>query len=134
MRNNNGLSFVTLMIVIAVFGLLLRIGIEKIIKVNIVQNESNAQSALKLISTALDNYAKDHLGAFPSKLSLLTQTNPPYLDQEPVAKGYNYSCQRLDASGYSCSAAPIKCNITGKIVYTVSTGGLLVSEECNKKE
>lgn len=138
MKDTRARSFVTIMVIIAVSSLLLRIAIEQIIKINISQNESNASSALKLISTALENYAEDHLGVYPSELSALTQTSPPYLDKDYIAssttKGYNYSCPRLEPSGYSCSAIPIKCNLTGRAVYTITTGGIFISEECSKKE
>lgn len=138
MKDTRARSFVTIMIVIAVSALLLRISIERIIKMNISQNESNASATLKLISTALENYAKDNLGVFPSSLSVLTQTNPPYLDKDYIdespIKGYNYTCPRLEPSGYSCSARPVRCNITGKVIYTVTTGRSFASEECSKKE
>lgn len=126
------------MLIIAVSSLILRFGIERIIKLNITQNESNAQSTLRLISVALENYAKDHLDTYPNSLSILTQNNPPYLDKDYVTqspvRGYNYICLRLEASGYTCSAITIKCNLTGKKNYIVTTGGLLASEDCIKKE
>ncbi len=136
--NAKARSFVMIMIVVAVCALVLRVFIESLIKINIAQNESNASSTLKLISTALENYAQDHLGAFPSNLSVLTQTTPPYLDKDYIAqsplKGYNYSCLRLEPSGYSCSASPTRCKLTGNMVYTITTGGSLISEVCETKE
>lgn len=138
MRNNRARSFVTIMIIIAVSALVLRIAVEQIIKINIAQNESNAQSSLRLISTALENYAKDHLGAYPQNLSVLIQETPRYLDRDYLAdsplKGYDYNCLRLDASGYSCSANPVKCNLSGRMTYSVTTGGLIISEDCSRKE
>lgn len=130
-------SFVTLMIIIAVFTLLLRTVIERIIKINISQNEAGASVTLKLISTALENYARNNQGAFPQNLTVLTKTNPPYLDKDYIAsspiKGYNYSCSRLQPSGYSCSASPTRCKLTGNMVYTITSGSLLISEECSKR-
>lgn len=121
--------------------LFFRILIERLIKLNIAQNESNAQSSLKLISTALENYAKAKQGVFPVTLVALAETKPPYLDKSyitlisvPAVKGYSYSCSRLEASGYNCSAVPVKCNLTGRNIYTISTGGSFISEECNKKD
>ena len=136
-KNARARSFVTIMIVIAVSALLLRIAIERLIKINITQNGSDASVTLKLISAALENYAKDNHGIFPAELSLLTKTSPPYLERDYTQfplKGYNFSCTRLEPSGYSCSAIPVKCRLTGIMIHTVSTGGLLVSEECSKKE
>lgn len=139
MNNNKARSFVTIMIVVAVASLLLRIAIEEVIKLNIEQNESQAQITLKLISTALENYAKDNQGTFPSKFSALFQkTEFPYLDKDYISqspvKGYNYSCSRIDSSGYNCFTAPLKCGLTGQTIYTITTGGSLISEKCDKKE
>lgn len=138
LNNTRARNFITLIIVIAVVSLLLRIAIARIIKINISQNESVALLTLKLISTALENYAKDNHGAFPSTFSALIKTKPSYLDKDYIAespvKGYNYTCSRLDSFGYSCSAIPVKCNITAKVSYAVTTGALLVSERCGKKD
>ena len=137
-RNNYAKNTVTLMLVIAVLALFLRLGIEQTIKVNISQNESNASVALKSISTALQNYAEDHGEVFPQALSALIETDPAYLDKDYLHQtsiaGYNFSCSRLDASGYSCSATPIKCNSTGREIYIITTGGVMVSDLCAKKE
>lgn len=138
MRDRKARSFVAIMVVIAISALLLRTAIEQIIRFNIAQNEANASAALKLISAALENYAKDYLGAYPQNLSLLTQHNPPYLDRNYFAdsplKGYYFGCSRLEASGYSCSAAPVKCQLGGNKIYTIITGGVSASEGCSKKE
>jgi len=137
-QKESGRGFVGIMIGVAIFVLLLRISLEQVIKINIVQNQSYAQSVLKTISTALENYAKDHLGVFPPELALLTRSQPPYLDKEyvkqPVLKGYNFSCTRLEPSGYTCVAAPLKCMLTGRLGYSISTGGLITSEDCLKKD
>lgn len=136
--NKKAKSFVVIMISIAIFVLLLRVVILNIIKFNIEQNESSAQSTLKLTAIALENYAKDNQGAFPAKISVLTQSNSKYLDKDYISlspvQGYNYSCSRLEQSGYNCSAVPVNCNLSGKMNYTVSTGNLFVSEKCGKKE
>jgi type II secretory pathway pseudopilin PulG len=138
MKTSPGRSFVWIMIVIAVASLLLRVAIEKLMIFNIAQNEINAQNNLKLISTALENYAKAHKGIFPDDFSLLTKSTPQLLDNNYLAlspiKGYNYSCSRLDASSYACSAMPDKCRLTANTIYSVSTGGLFVSEACSKQE
>lgn len=130
-------SFVTIMIVAALSALLLRLTIQKIIVYNIRHNQLLAQVNLKLLSTALENYAKDNKGAYPSSIDQLSKSNPVYLERNYLAassiRGYEYDCQRLDASGYNCSAAPVDCKLTGKTVYAVSTGGLIIAENCDKK-
>ncbi len=73
MFNRKARSFVTIMIVVALSALLLRLAVQKIIIYNIEHNQLLAQVNLKLLSTALENYAKDNHGVFPSCLSILTQ-------------------------------------------------------------
>jgi len=138
MLDNKAKSIVTIMIVVAVSTLLLRIVIEQIIKLNIEQNESSAQTTLKLISTSLENYANNHQGVFPDSLFALTSQDSRYLDKDYITqspiKGYNYNCSKMEPAGYNCAATPVKCNLTGGWVYNVTTGGLFVSEKCGKKE
>lgn len=126
------------MIVIGVSAFVLRTVLKQIIKSNIAQNESNVYATLKLISAALENYQKDNKGLYPTSLSALTKTSPPYLekdyDSQSSLKGYTFSCLRLEPSGYSCMAVPLICNFTGKLSYTAASGGTLASEECNKKD
>jgi len=136
--NKKGLSFITLMIIIALCALVLRFAIEQIVRSNITRNESNALPVLRLIAASLENYARDNHGAYPTSLALLTQAQPAYLDKDytsqPPFKGYIFGCSRLEVDGYACSASTVQCNVTGKKEYTISTGGLLVIEDCNKKE
>ena len=136
--SSSGRSFVAIMLVIALTSLILRTVIVRIMRINISQNESNAQATLKLVSAAMENYAKDHQGVFPTDLSVLTQANPAYLDKAYInaypVRGYNYNCGRLEASGYNCQAIPVKCRQTGEKIYSITTGGLLVPEDCAQKE
>lgn len=138
MKNKQGKSFVAIMLIIALTVLLLRVVIKQVIKISVTQNESHASLTLKLISVALENYARDNQGVYPISLPILTQTKPPYLDNDYITesplRGYDYSCARLEPSGYSCSAIPVKCNLSGKTIYTIITGGSLISEECNKSQ
>jgi len=137
MYNEKARSFVTIMIIIAIAILLLRLAIHKIIVYNMKQNQLLAQVNLKLFSTALENYAKDNKGMFPVNTGLLTKSNPVYLEKDYLdassVQGYEYDCQRLDADGYICSATPVNCKFNGKMIYTVSTGGLIISESCENK-
>ena len=136
--HNAARSFVAIMIAIALSAFFLRVAIEQVMRITIERNESDAVAALKLISIALENYAKDNKGVFPGTLGSLIKTSPPYLAKDYISqsaiKGYIYNCSRLEPEGYNCSAVPTRCAVTGKKVFTVSTGGSLVTEDCRKKE
>lgn len=136
--NRKGRSFVTIMIVIALGALAVRIAIEQIMRRTIVQNEDNAITTLKLFSASFESFAKNNRGVFPDTLAQLTSADPPYLDKSYVAqspiKGYAFSCPRLEPSNYGCVAVPARCGLTGKKVYSISTGGTVTSDECSKKE
>lgn len=135
MNNRKARSFVTIMIVVALSALLLRLTIQKIIIYNIEQNQLLAQVNLKLLSTALENYAKNNKGTYPGSIDQLTKSEPVYLERNylatPSIRGYEYDCQRLDPGGYNCSASPVNCKLTGKMAYSVSTGGLILAEGCD---
>lgn len=133
-----GKSFVMIMVIVALLALALRILTDKILTVTCSQNEATAQATLKAIAAALDNYARDNKGVYPKSVSLLSQSTPFYLDKDYIAespiRGYTYNCARLDASGYNCYAFPSKCKLTGNLAYTVTTGGILIPEDCTTKE
>ncbi len=137
MTDNKARSFVTIMIVIALTALALRFGIGRILGMTIAQNESYASVTLKLISSALENYAKDNK-VYPTNFSALVASTPAYLDknylQQSPLKGYFYSCARLDPAGYSCSAVPVRCRFTGSAVFTITNGGNLESRECDMRD
>ena len=136
MPNRKAKSFVTIMISIAISALLLRLAVDKLIIFNIEQNQILAQGNLKLFSTALENFAKDNKGVYPTQISQLTKDKPVYLENDYIKdspiKGYEYDCQRLDPTGYNCQATPVNCKLTGKKIYSVSTGGLIIAEDCDK--
>jgi len=136
MFSSRARSFVTIMIVIALSALLLRMGISRLIIFNIEQNQFVAQSNIKLLSAALESFAKANKGQYPTQISQLTQASPAYLEKDYILasplKGYEYDCPRLDPAGFNCQAMPEKCQFTGKKVFSVSTEGLTITEDCEK--
>ncbi len=134
MRNNRGISLVVLMIIIASVSLISRIAIKQVLTLTISWNQTSAQEALKVISIALENFAKDNNNVYPLKIDSLAQGNPPYLNRDyftgSYIRGYNYACPTLDAGGYSCIASPTTCHLTGETVFTVNTGSVITSQKC----
>jgi competence protein ComGC len=100
MYNKKARSFVAIMIIVAIVSLLLRFAIHKLIVYNMEQSQSLAQVNIKLLSTALENYAKDNKGAYPVHAGQLTKGNPAYLENDYLAvssvRGYQYDCLRMD--------------------------------------
>ncbi|MFA6384139.1 MAG: hypothetical protein WCY10_02065 [Candidatus Omnitrophota bacterium] len=139
MLNTNARSFLAIIIITAFAALFLRFSSVQLIKWTIDQNEASAQESLKLVSTALELYAKDHMGMYPQALNALIQSKQAYINKEYIAepvkrKGYVFSCSRLEQSGYSCSEDPVVCGLTGKKIFSVTTGGSLIIQECSKDE
>lgn len=137
-NNKKGKSFVVIIIIVAVIALFLRVSIEKILFISILQNEAAAQATLKSIATALDSYARNNQGVYPKSLNTLSQSKPVYLDRDYIKesplKGYIYNCIRMDEAGYNCHAFPSKCKLTGSLSFTVTTGNVFVSEDCSLKD
>lgn len=136
--NKKGKSFVTIIVAFALLVLILRLVTEKALILISARNEATAQANLKALAVALDSYANDNQGVYPNSISVLTRSNPLYLDKDYIAespmKGYTYSCIRLEASGYNCYAFPLRCKLTGNLAFTVTTKGILISEDCTTKE
>jgi len=126
------------MVVLALSAVLLRLAVHRVIVYRIQQNQLLAQVNLKLFSTAMENYAKDNKNVYPVSVDLLTKRNPVYLQRDYLAatsiRGYEYDCQRIEAGGYSCTASPVNCQLSGRMIYAVSTGGLIMAENCDKSK
>jgi len=137
MLNQKARSFIVIMVIVALSALLLRTAIQKLLVYNIEQNQQVAQVNLKRLSIALENYAKDNKDVYPENIDMLTKNQPPYLERNYLTvssvRGYEYDCPRLDSTGYNCSASPVNCRFTGKMTYMVSTGGLIITENCSKE-
>lgn len=139
MYDHKARSFLTVIIIIAFIALFLRFSIVEVIRWRIAQNEAAAQESLKLVATALELYAKDHMGQYPQHLNLLFQAKPAYINPEYIAesskrKGYVFSCSRLEQASFSCSERPASCGLTGNKIFTATTGGSMIIEECVKDE
>jgi hypothetical protein len=138
-KNCNGKSFLTITLIIAFAAIVLKFLTLQFFKITIEQNQDYAQETLKLFSTAVENFAKDHNGAYPAAISELLKSQPAYIDRDYITnpsnrKGYIYACPRLEPTGYRCSATPVRCGLTGKKSYQVTTGGAFLVEECAKDD
>lgn len=115
-----------------VIALLAAIAIPNLLRARLNANESQAQATLKTISTAIESYAIVNNGVYPDSLSALVKAKPSYLQEDytlSARAGYTYRFEP-SPSGYKVMAKPIDCDITGTKIYTVETGGILSSQDC----
>ena len=128
-------TLVEIMIAISVLVLLASIAIPNLLRARLTANDTAAQATLKTISNACESYGAANFGSYPTDITDLTDANPSYLNENytdgNVRYGYNFSCDTLDESGYSCTATSQVCNHTGSKVYTITTGGILTSVDCS---
>ena len=131
-----GFTLVGVILTVSIITLLATIVIPQFLRRAMIDNETSARATLKSISTALEAYAAQSEQGYVSDISVLTTTNPSYLTKNYVADspilGYNYTCDLLEFTGYSCSATPQHCGQTGSKIYTITTGGVFIERDCNQ--
>jgi type II secretory pathway pseudopilin PulG len=142
LNTKNKFSFLTgfaltgMMIAVSIIALLAAIAIPRLLRMRMESNESAARATLKTISTALEAYATESKQGYPHDISVLVTLDPPYLNKNYIRdsplQGYNYVCDSLDVSGYSCSAIPQRCGLTGSKNYIITTSGVLTETECGQ--
>jgi prepilin-type N-terminal cleavage/methylation domain-containing protein len=134
MGRNIGFTLVEVMIVLMLISSLSVLAIPGLLRARVSANESSARATLKTIAVALENHASKGGGGYTTDFSDLTSGTPPYLNNDYIAgspyRGYIYSCDSLQISGYSCSAEPQHCNQTGSMKYTITTGAVFSEEAC----
>jgi prepilin-type N-terminal cleavage/methylation domain-containing protein len=131
--NAQGFTLVEITIVIAILALLAAIAIPGLLRARLTSNESVAQATLKTISNACENFAAQNFGQYPTAIEDLTGAVPPFLNENYTAAtryGYNFACETLDVTNYSCTATPARCNETGSRTFTIITGGIITSVDC----
>ncbi|MGE5197460.1 MAG: prepilin-type N-terminal cleavage/methylation domain-containing protein [Deltaproteobacteria bacterium] len=130
-----GFTLVEIMIVVAIIALLAAIAIPNLLRARITANESAAQATLRTISTALETYSAANNGLYSPSDGLAVDdymrgTTPPYLNKAycgQTESGYVYGCS-IDTGGYTLTARPSNCTTAGTKSFTMTTGGVLVTD------
>lgn len=95
-------------------------------------NESLAKTTMRIISTAIEAYAKENNGKYPMSESVLVIGDVPYLSKfydHRVIGGYKYLL-KFKTNYYLVVALPETYGVTGTKIITVGTGGVMQDEGC----
>ncbi|MFC1592497.1 type IV pilin protein [Candidatus Omnitrophota bacterium] len=129
-----GFTLVEILVTVAVVTMLAALAIPNLLRSMLNANEANARATLKTISNACETFAAASQGLYPTAMDVLTGIPPPYLSEDytlATRHGYNFDCDTLQVSGYSCTATPLACNRTGNQTFTTTTGGVLIAVDCS---
>jgi type IV pilus assembly protein PilA len=128
MRSKKGFTLVEIMIVVAIIVLLAAIAIPNLLRARLSANEATSIAAMRTLSTAMESYrAAQSPPAYPTALTDLNASNPPYIDS--VLAGGNKSGYAFTYNGsgnvYTVTAAPQTPNVTGVRSFFVDQSGVV---------
>jgi prepilin-type N-terminal cleavage/methylation domain-containing protein len=128
MRSRKGFTLVEIMIVVAIIVLLAAIAIPNLLRARLSANEATAIAAMRTLSTAMESYrAAQSPPAYPSALTSLNASNPPYIDS--VLAGGNKSGYTFTLSGggntYGVVGSPQTPNVIGVRSFFVDQSGVV---------
>jgi len=129
-----GFTMVELMVVVAIIALLAILVMPSLLRARLISNETYARAILKIISNACESYAAGNYGQYPTAMADLIGPMPPYLNEDytiATLRGYDFNCDTLAVSGYSCTATPASCGQTGIKIFTITTGAVLTYIDCS---
>ena len=96
---------------------------------DVANNDNFAKATLRSVSSAVEGFASDHGGKYPTDMKQLTEGKSPYLTSDFCDQsqgGFKYTCQ-LDEKGYIFKATPERLGETGSKIFVITTGGVLNS-------
>jgi len=124
LKKIKGFTLVEIMIVVVIIALLAAIAIPNLLRSRNQAQEAAAQTNLKLIANALENYAAIN-SEYPTVTSTLMGVTPPYLSLDyfnGVHAGYTYT-HSLSGYSYLIGAYPSGGTTLGS--FSITTGGIL---------
>lgn len=112
--------------VAAIIAIIAAIAIPNILRVRVSANDAMAQSTLKAVAAALENYMVVK-GFYPDSTDDLIGDTPPYLNKDYFAgthAGFTYVAT-LSQYSYSVEASPVIEGQSGTTTLTMTTGGVV---------
>jgi len=126
--NQRGFTLPEILIVIGIVAILSAIAIPNLLRSRHLSNEAVAQSTLKTIAWAMENYLASN-GTYPAATNDLTTPVPPYLSADYFTgthNGYTFVANTLTNYTYAVTASPAGANF-GTESYTITTGSVLTT-------
>lgn len=129
-NDHQGFTLVEIMIVIALVVVLATIAIPITLRSRVQSNEAATIANLRTVSSACESYrTTQNPASYPSDLTALINSNPPYLDAAwatPNRQGYVYTyISAGDGETYSTGAMPRSPNISGVNSYCVDQTAII---------
>lgn len=134
--NKKAFTLVENMIIVAIIALVIIIALPNVKRVKMSSNEAATRELLDQFGTALEQYAiinKD----YPADLSLLTESSPPYFNQNicdgNVRNGYVFKIigGAPLAGTYFITATPVSCGNSGQKIFYLRTNKQMTEDECD---
>lgn len=117
--------------VVPILLLITAIAIPNFARARLLANEAIAQSLVKNISGAIENYASLNKGKYPvSEYDVKYPAGSALSYNNKTVNGYNYSLN-LHSDSYGIVASPEKCGISGTRVFIVETGAKITEKDCS---
>lgn len=121
-----GFTLIEVMTVVVIVATLMMIAIPSLLNARRAANGEAAKANLRSLMVAAETYAAGNRGNYPVNVTALSD----YLTLAPsfcshTVHGYNYDCT-FTSGGYNFQATPETVNVTGDVVYTATTGAVLL--------
>lgn len=120
-------------ILLPIIAILAAIAIPNFLRARMSANDNVTTAEVKVISAALETYAADNQGKYPTSENEAIKSANPYFvksyKSEEGVYGHKYSFT-LGEAGYEINAVPVSCGVTANKIITVKTKGEVSTTDC----